>query len=78
MDEYTVTIPKDEYDQLVSNNTKYQILLKAIKESAFVTESYDHIKDEPLINVAKMVDPSLAWTFNSLRWGLKEKKENDG
>ena len=77
MDDYTVTIPKYEYDLLVSTNTKYQILLKAIKESAFVTESYDHIKDEPFINVAKMVDPSLAGTFNSLRWGLKEKKEND-
>jgi len=78
MEEYTVTVPKDEYDLLVSNNTKYQILLRAIRESAFVTEMYDHVKDEPLINVAKMVDPNLVGTFNSLRLALEvNKKGND-
>ena len=78
MEEYIVTVPKDEYDLLVSNNTKYQILLRAIRESAFVTEMYDHVKDEPLINVAKMVDPTLNGMFNSMREELKAKKENDG
>ena len=77
MEEYTVTLSKDEYDLLVSNNTKYQILLRAIRESAFVTESYDHVKDEPLIHVAKMVDPLLSGMFDSLREELKAKKEND-
>ena len=77
MEEYTVTLSKDEYDLLVSTNTKFQILIRAIRESAFVTEMYDHVKDEPLIHVAKMVDPLLSGMFDSLREELKAKKEND-
>lgn len=76
--EYTVTIPVDEYESLIATETRFKILVNAIQESAFVTELYDHLKDEPLISVAKMVDPKIQISFDALRANfMKEKKDKE-
>ena len=78
MEENFVTIPLDDYAELISIHTRYHIIMNAIKDRTYVTESYDHLNDTSLLDVLKAIDPSIRLHIQKLREELNAKKENNG
>lgn len=69
-----VSIPLDEYYNLINSNIRYTMLLNALKNQAYVFGNDDiFFMDAQLVTIIRVICPNLAHHFDILVNAKREK-----